>query len=64
MFVVKTKGMVSNSQSGNTTSLQPDDLVHIGGPITEDAIVSVLQHRSVAGENYVCRFNSSNCSKC
>lgn len=56
--------MVSNSQSGNTTSLQPDDLVHIGGPITEDAIVSVLQQRSVAGENYVCRFNSSNCSKC
>lgn len=49
---VKTKGMVSNSQSGNTTSLQPDDLVHISGPITEDAIVSVLQQRSVAGENY------------
>lgn len=51
---VKTKGMVSNSQSGNTTSLLHGDLVHIGGPITEDAIVGVLQQRSVAQENYVC----------
>ena len=57
--------MVSNSRSGNTTSLLPDDLVHISGPVTEDAVVGVLQKRSVAGENYVCNImlNSSNCSK-
>lgn len=56
--------MASNSLNGNTTSLVPDDLVHIRGPITEDAVVGVLQQRSVAGENYVCMLNSSNCSKC
>ena len=61
---VKTKGMVSNSQSGNTPSLLPDDLVHICGPITEDAVVGVLQKRSVAGENYVCLINLFNCCKC
>ena len=46
--------MASNSLNGNTTSLVPDDLVHINGPITEDAVIGVLQQRSVAGENYVC----------
>lgn len=56
---VKTKGMASNSLNGNTTSLLPDDLVHINGPTTEDAVVAVLQQRSAAGENYVCMLISS-----
>ena len=64
VLTVKTKGMVSNSQSGNTTSLLPDDLVDICGPITEDAVVGALQKRSVAGENYVCLLNLFNCCKC
>jgi len=46
--------MASNSQNGNITSLVQEDLVHISGPITEDAVISVLQQRSVTGENYVC----------
>ena len=45
--------MASNSLNGNTTSLRPDNLVHLSGPITEDAVLGVLQQRSVAGENYV-----------
>ena len=56
--------MASNSLNGNTTSLLPDDLVHISGAITEDAVVGVLQQRSVAEENYVCMLNSSTCCKC
>ncbi|KAJ7378290.1 Myosin [Desmophyllum pertusum] len=49
---VRTRGMASNSLNGNTTSLPPDDLVHLSGPITEDAVIGVLQQRSTAGENY------------
>ena len=51
---VKTRGMPSNSLNGNTTSLPPDDLVHISGPITEDTVLGALRERSAAGENYVC----------
>ncbi len=51
---VKTRGLASNSLNGNTTSLPPDDVVHLNGPITEDAVVGMLQQRSAAGENYVC----------
>ena len=53
LFPVKTRGMPSNSVDGNITSLPPDDLVHVTGPITEDAVIKVLQQRSAAGENYV-----------
>lgn len=49
---VKTNGMASNSVSGNQTSLPPDDLVHLNGPITEAALLDVLQQRSAAAENY------------
>jgi len=61
---VKTKGIASNSLNGNTTSALPDDLVHISGPITEDAVVGVLKQRSVAGENYVSMLIASNGSNC
>lgn len=50
---VKTNGMASNSVSGNKTSLPPDDLVHLTGPITEAALLGALQQRSAAAENYV-----------
>lgn len=49
---VKTKGMASNSVSGNQISTPPDDLVHLNGPITEAAVLGALQQRSAAGENY------------
>ena len=49
---VKTNGMASNSVSGNQTSLPPDDLVHLTGPITEAALLGALQQRSAAAENY------------
>lgn len=45
--------MASNSVSGNKTSLPPDDLVHLNGPITEAALLGALQQRSAAAENYV-----------
>ena len=45
--------MASNSVSGNQTSLPPDDLVHLTGPITEAALLEVLQQRSATAENYV-----------
>ena len=64
VLLVKTKGIASNSLNGNTTSPLPDDLVHICGPITEDAVVGVLKQRSVAGENYVSMFIASNVSNC
>ena len=54
LLPVKTRGLPSNSLNGNITSLSPDDLVHLSGPVTEDAIIRVLQQRSMAGENYVC----------
>ncbi|KAK2557261.1 Unconventional myosin-VIIb [Acropora cervicornis] len=49
---VKTKGIPSNALTGSTTSQSLDDLVHVTGPITEDAIIKVLQQRSAMGENY------------
>lgn len=49
---VKTKGIPSNALTGSTTSQSLDDLVHVTGPITEDAIIKVLQQRSALGENY------------
>lgn len=45
--------MASNSVGGNQTSLPPDDLVHLTGPITEAVLLEVLQQRSAAAENYV-----------
>ena len=45
--------MASNSVSGNKTSLPPDDLVHLNGPITEAVVLEVLKQRSAAAENYV-----------
>ena len=56
---VKTRGLPSNSLNGNITSSPPDDLVHLSGPVTEDAIIRVLQQRSMAGENYVCTMGVS-----
>lgn len=55
LLLVKTKGIPSNALTGSTTSL--DDLVHVTGPITEDAIIKVLQQRSALGENYVSIIN-------
>lgn len=49
---VKTSGMPSNALSGSVTSQSFDDLVHATGPITEDAIIRVLQQRSALGENH------------
>ena len=45
--------MPSNAVNGNITSLPPSDLVHVSGPITEDAVIGVLQQRNAVGENYV-----------
>lgn len=53
LFLVKTKGIPSNALTGSTTSQSLDDLVHVTGPITEEAIIKVLQQRSALGENYV-----------
>lgn len=58
VLLVKTRGIPSNSVDGNLTNLPPSDLVHLSGPVTEDAITRVLQQRSAVGENYVCTKNS------
>ena len=57
LLLVKTKGIPSNALTGSTTSQSLDDLVHVSGPITEDAIIKVLQQRSALGENYVSIIN-------
>lgn len=57
LLLVKTKGIPSNALTGSTTSQSLDDLVHVTGPITEDAIIKVLQQRSAMGENYVSIIN-------
>ena len=58
VLLVKTRGIPSNSVDGNLTNLPPGDLVHLSGPVTEDAITRALQQRSAVGENYVRTKNS------
>ena len=48
----KTQGAASNTRDGNTT-VCPDDLLNLSGPITEDAVLKALEQRFSVGQNYV-----------